>query len=214
MTVDIASKRADSPDGAEANVMRVVGLVGSPGRRGNTEELLDRFLAGAEDAGGQVSRIPVAELGIDGWSPEIECRDQGSQKAMDEFQRVSSELVASDVLAVASPVYFRNVPAQLKALIDRSQCQWIRKYVAKEPLPASLAGHERRRGVLISTGGNDREHFKGMIQTIESFFEVYETDYWGELLFAGVDSGEIEEEPLAFQQAYDLGFRAVTETWE
>lgn len=193
---------------------RVVGLVGSPGRGGNTEKLLDRFLAGAEDAGGQVLKIPAAGLGLEGWTPEVECPGEGPHKVLEEFQRVSKELVACDVLAVASPVYFRNVPAQLKALIDLSQCQWIRKYVDKKPMPASWAGHERRRGVLVSAGGNSREHFVGMIQTIKSFFDVYETDYWGELLFAGVDSGEIEEEPLAFQQAYELGFRAVTETWK
>ena len=193
---------------------RVVGLVGSPGRGGNTERLLDRFLAGAEKAGAQVLKIPVADLGLQGWTPEVECPGEGRHMALEEWQRVSEELVACDVLAVASPVYFRNVPAQLKALIDLGQCQWIRKYVDKKPLPASRAGHERRRGALISAGGSSREHFVGMIQTIKSFFDVYETDYWGELLLAGVDTGQVDEEPLAFQQAYDLGFRAVAETWK
>jgi len=197
------------------NRTKVVGLVGSPRSGGNTEKLLDRFLAGAEDAGGQVSKIRVVELGITGWAPEIECSDDGAHKSTDAFQRVSRELVTADVLVIASPVYFRNVPAQLKALIDRGQCQWIRKYIDKEPLPLSSTGHDRRRGVLISAGGSDREHFAGMVQTIKSYFDVYETDYWGELLFGGVDAQEeIEGEPLAFQEAYDLGFRAVAETWE
>jgi multimeric flavodoxin WrbA len=186
----------------------VVGLVGSPRRGGNTEKLLARFLTGAEAAGGHISKIPIIELGIEGWTPGIECQD-------DDFQHVSQELVAADVIAVASPVYFRNVPAQLKALIDRSQCHWIRKYVDKAPLRASSAGHKRRRGIFITAGGNDREHFRGTIQTIKSFFDVYETDYWGDLLFSGVDAKEeIEEELLALQEAYDLGFRAVAEAWE
>lgn len=194
---------------------RVLGFVGSPRRGGNTERLLTRFLAGAEDAGGQVSKIAVAELGIVGWTSEAECPDDGPSKTVDAFQRASQELVAADVVAVASPVYFRNVPAQLKALIDRSQCLWLRKYVDKEPLPDSSAGHKRRRGIFLSVGGNNREHFSGTIQTIRSFFDVYEIDYWGELLFAGVDAKEeIEEEPLALQEAYDLGFRAVAEDWE
>ena len=196
-------------------MIKVVGLVGSPRRDGNTEKLLDRFLAGAADAGGRVSKLRVPELGIRGWEPEVECPDDGAHKSTDVFQRVSRELVTADVLVIASPVYFRNVPAQLKALIDRSQCQWIRKYVDKEPLPLSSTGHDRRRGVLISAGGNDREHFAGTVQTIKSFFDVYETDYWGELLFAGVDAQEeIGGDPLAFQEAYDLGFRAVAEAWE
>jgi putative NADPH-quinone reductase len=193
---------------------RVVGLYGSPRRGGNTEKLLDRFLDGAEDAGGRVLRIPVAALGIEGWRPGIDCADGGSQGDTDDFPRVSQELVAADVIAVAAPVYFRNVPAQLKAVIDRSQCHWIRKHVDKEPLPASSAGHTTRRGIFVSAGGDDREHFQGTIETVRSFFDVYETEYWGELLFSGVDAKEeIAEEPLALQEAYDLGFRAVAEPW-
>ena len=193
----------------------VVALSGSPRPGGNTEKLLTSFLRGAEDAGGRVHTITVADLEIKGWTPEVECMEADSHEAEDDFERVSQELVAADVIAVASPVYFRNVPAQLKALIDRSQCQWFRKYVEKKPLPVSSAGHERRRGIFLSVGGNERERFKGAIQTIRSFFEVYETEYWGELVFGAVDAKEdIEEEPLAYQEAYDLGFRVVAEKWE
>ena len=194
---------------------KVVALFGSPRTGGNTETLLARFLSGAEDAGGQVHKVAVAELEIEGWTPEVECPEVGSTQAEDDFDRVSQELVAADVVVVASPVYFRNVPAQLKALIDRSQCQWIRKYVEKEALPSTATGHERRRGVFLSIGGNDREHFQGTKQTIRGFFDVYEIDYWGELLLGGIDApGDADELPLAFQEAYDLGFRAVAETWE
>lgn len=199
--------------GAErAKMIRVVGLAGSPQRGGDTEKLLDRFLAGASDAGALVTKILVTDAPIEGWTPEIECR-AGSRLVSDAFERVSEEMVAADVIAVATPVYFRNVPAQLKAWIDRGQCQWIRKFVDRVPLAATAAGHERRRGILISTGGNDRGYFQGTIETVRGFLGVYETDYWGELLISGTNHKRIEEEPLALQQAYDLGFRAVAEAW-
>jgi multimeric flavodoxin WrbA len=196
-------------------MIKVVALAGSPQPGGNTEKLLASLLRGAENAGGQVQRVVVAALEIKGWIPDLECPEVDPHQAEDDFDRVSQELVAADVIVVASPVYFRNVPAQLKALIDRSQCLWIRKHVDKEPLPPSSAGRERRRGVFVSIGGNDHEHFQGAIQTIQSFFDVYEIDYWGELLFSSMDArGDVDEEPLTLQQAYDLGFRAVAEAWE
>lgn len=194
-------------------MIRIVALAGSPRPGGNTDRILDHFLRGTEDAGGRIQKFAVTELEIGPWTPEVDCAGEGTDPAEDDFARVSQELVAADVVVVASPIYFRNVPAQLKALIDRSQCQWIRKYVDQEPLPPSSAGRQRRRGVFLSVGGNDREHFRGTIQTIRSFFDVYETDYWGELLLGGVDAqGDVDQEPLAFQEAYDLGFRAVAET--
>jgi multimeric flavodoxin WrbA len=194
---------------------RVVALAGSPRTGGNTEKLLASFLRGAEDAGAQVHKISVVALEIEGWTPEVECPETDPPQPEDDFARVSRELVAADVVAVASPVYFGNVPAQLKALVDRSQCQWIRKHVDHEPLRVSCAGHNRRRGVFMSAGGNDRGSFSGITQTISSFLDVYEADYWGELLFGDVDAkGEIEDETLALQEAYDLGFRAVAEDWE
>jgi multimeric flavodoxin WrbA len=197
-----------------ALMTKVVVLAGSPRAGGNTEKLLASFMRGAEAAGGQAHKITVAELEIEGWTPEVECPDLGSPRIGDDYDRVSRELVAADVIAVVSPVYFRNVPAQLKALIDHSQCQWLRKYVDKEPLQASAGGHERRRGVFLSIGGSDREHFAGTIQTIRSFFDVYEIDYWGELLLSGIDAPEdVDKEALALQEAYDLGFRAVAEDW-
>jgi multimeric flavodoxin WrbA len=199
----------------ETCMTKVLALAGSPLPGGNTEKLLTSFLRGAEDAGGQVRRVAVVELEIEGWTPEIECPEVDSHEPRDDFDWVSQELVAADVIVVASPVYFRNVPAQLKALIDHSQCLWIRKNVDKKPLPPTSAGREGRRGVFLSVGGNDREDFLGAIHTIRSFFDVYETDYWGELLFGGMDARvDLNQEPLALQEAYDLGFRAVTEGWE
>jgi len=39
--------------------------------------------------------------------------------------------------------------------------------------------------------------------------------FWGELDFKNVEAvKEIDEERLAYQEAYDLGFRAVSEVWE
>jgi multimeric flavodoxin WrbA len=124
-------------------------------------------------------------------------------------------MVEADVVAVASPLYFGGVPAQLKALIDLGQCYWLRKYVECRPLPPSAGGHATRKGVFISTGGQDGQDFSGAVQTIQSFFDVYDIEYWAELLHGGVDGkAQIREEPLALQEAHDLGFRAVAEAWE
>jgi multimeric flavodoxin WrbA len=195
-------------------MIRVVGIAGSPRRGGNTETLLDRFLAGARANEGDAHKIAIAELNVESRVADEDCWEDGHCVSRDDYQLVCEELVAADVIALAAPLYFWNVPFQVKAVIDRSQCMWARKVVVREPLPATLSGYARRRGVFICVGGQPAQYFEGAVRTVKSFFRVYDTDYWAELLHPGVDGkGEIRERPLALEEAYDLGVRAVREAW-
>jgi multimeric flavodoxin WrbA len=195
--------------------IRVLGLAGSPRRHGNTETLLDRFLAGAREAGAEVEKVVVARLGIAACIACGGCAKEGACVVQDEFQRVNEALVASDVIVLASPLFFWNVPAQVKALIDRGQSQWSRKFLVQKPLPPTPAGNQRRRGVFICVGADRRRHFEGVLRTVQSFFLVYEADNWGQLLYNKIeDKQEIENHPTAMQEAYDLGRRAVLDDWD
>jgi hypothetical protein len=195
--------------------IRVLGLAGSPRRHGNTETLLDRFLDGALGAGAEVEKIVVARLEIAGCISCGGCHQEGVCVVQDEFQRVNEMLVASDVIALAAPLFFWNVPAQVKALIDRGQSQWARKVLVKRPLPPTPAGHERRRGVFICLGADSRRFFEGAVRTVRSFFRVYEADYWGEFLHNEIEGKlDIEQHPSALREAHDLGRRAVQEDWD
>jgi putative NADPH-quinone reductase len=194
--------------------MRVLGIAGSPRRRGNTETLLDRFLAGAESTGADVEKIVAARFKIAGCSACDGCWDDGRCVVQDDFQAVDDKLVAADVIALAAPLFFWNLPTQVKALVDRSQCQWARKFKVKAPLAATPAGHARRRGVFICVGGDSQPDLSGAIRTVEGFFGVYEADYWADLLYGSVDAkGEIQKHPTALQEALALGVRAVEEPW-
>jgi multimeric flavodoxin WrbA len=196
-------------------MVRVIGIAGSPRRGGNTETLLDRFLAGARSAGADVNKIVAPDLDVGPCTACEGCWVDGHCITSDDYQTACEEFIAADVIVLASPLYFWNVPSQVKTVIDRSQCMWSRKIVVKEPLPPSTSGHARRRGVFICIGGARVRYFEGVVRTIKSFFRVFDVDYWGELLYHGVDAkDEIEEQPLALQEAYDLGIRAVSEAWD
>ena len=195
--------------------LRVLGLAGSPRRRGNTEILLDQFLSGAEAAGAQVRKVLAAKLDIAGCIACGGCSGDGVCVVEDDFQAINQELVESDVIVVAAPLFFWNVPAKLKALIDRGQSQWSRKFLVREPLPPTAAGHERRRGVFICVGADPRGYFEGAKWTVRSFFRVYEAEYWGELLYHQIEArGAIHEHAAAMDEAVSLGERAVREPWQ
>ncbi|HHS96303.1 MAG TPA: flavodoxin family protein [Chloroflexi bacterium] len=191
--------------------IRVLGIAGSPRRRGNTETLLDRFLAGAKSVGAEVEKVVVARLRIAGCRACDGCWEDGRCVVQDDFQQLCEQIVDADVVALAAPLYFWNLPAQVKAAIDRSQCQWARKFIVKIPLRPTLSGRPRRRGVFISAGGEAEPYFDGAVRTVKGFFGVYEADYWGELLVGGVDAkGDVLRNPHVLEEAFDLGTRAAT----
>ncbi|MGD1992416.1 MAG: flavodoxin family protein [Anaerolineae bacterium] len=190
--------------------VRALGFAGSPRRGGNTEIMLDRFLSGAAGAGAEVEKLVVSDLNLRGCIGCDSCWEQDRCCLTDDFERVNRLLIESDVVALASPLYFLHVPAQVKALVDRGQRQWARQFVRAEPLPPTAAGRQRRRGVLLSAGGSPNPDFCGIVQTVRAFFDVYNIDYWDDLLYKDVDAkGAIEEHATALQEAFDLGVEAV-----
>lgn len=198
-----------------SKTLRVLGLAGSPRRRGNSEILLDDFLSAAQGAGAQVDKLWAPGLDVAGCVSCGGCAGDGVCVVEDGFQAINQTLIESDVIAVAAPLFFWNVPSELKALIDRSQCQWSRKFLVKEPLSPTPAGHSKRRGVFFCVGADRRAYVEGARWTVRSFLRVYEAAYWGELFLGEVEGrGAIREHPAALEQAAGLGHRSVVEDWE
>jgi len=191
-------------------MLKALGIAGSPDCNGNTEILLDRFLEGAAEAGAHVEKVILAEFAIANCAVCHGCRGDAECVINDGFHTIKDKLIVSDIVALSAPLFFMNVPAQVKALIDRSQSQWVRKHILKHSLPTSSAGLTKRRGIFLCVGGSSKAKFEGVRQTVRAFFSVWEVSYWAELLYSGVDEkGEISQHPKALQDAFRLGQETV-----
>src|SRR5512138_806726 len=105
-------------------MIRVLGVSGSPHRRGNTETLLDAFLDGAREAGAEVEKVILSALEYESCRGCNACHRTGACVLKDEAGPLLERMAAADVLAVASPIYSMGITAELKALIDRAQYLW------------------------------------------------------------------------------------------
>jgi multimeric flavodoxin WrbA len=189
--------------------VRVLGLAASPRRGGNSETLLDRFLAGAHRTGAATEKVVLPELRSSDCRACYACDATGACIVDDGWQSLNERLIAADVIALSSPVFFAGLPAGAKAVVDRAQCQWVRKFRLHRPLAPTASGRSRRRGILVAVGGDPRTRFEGIKKTVKYFFDVYETDYWEDLLLPGIDEkGAIEDHPDALAAAFALGERA------
>ena len=100
--------------------MKVLGLVCSPREGGNTEILVREALAGAEQKGAETELYLVADKNIGPCIACEACSAEGVCATDDDMQVLYEKLLAADGIIFGTPVYFINVSAQAKAVIDRS----------------------------------------------------------------------------------------------
>lgn len=99
--------------------MKIVVLNGSPRKGGNTEIMVNTFADVVKEKH-QVSILDVAHMSIHGC---IACRycysHQGECVQKDDMTKVYEELNDADMVVFASPIYWFDISAQLKTVIDR-----------------------------------------------------------------------------------------------
>lgn len=103
--------------------MRNILVITGGGRRnGNTAQLVDAFVHGAEDAGHHVEKISLMETEIKGCIGCNACRHGSSCIQKDGFTELIPQIEKADLLVFASPLYYWTISARLKAFIERFYC--------------------------------------------------------------------------------------------
>ncbi len=98
---------------------RVMGIVGSPRRGGNTETLVDEVLRGAEEAGGLTEKVILNELEIAPCQACDACGKTGQCVQQDDMPALLEQMQRSQVWVLGTPVYWWGPTAQFKAFLDR-----------------------------------------------------------------------------------------------
>ena len=190
----------------------MLGIAGSPRRGGNTDLLLAEVMKGAVSRGAEVKTIILDELDIAPCQHCDTCLVKGKCKIQDDMQMVYRELEQADRIVLASPLHFMTVTAQTKAMIDRCQSLWARKYVLKQPPLGSEPG--KKKGLFVSVGGRKVANlFEPALVTVRALFNTLDIAHAGELVFRGIDEkGAIKEHPDALKQAFIAGQKLVEES--
>lgn len=186
--------------------MKVLGIMGSPRVKGNTDILLDQALNGARDCGAEIEKIIIDKLNIQPCREYYGCLRDGKCVIRDDMDQIYPKLTSSDVVIMASPMFFYGITAQMKALIDRCQALWSKKYHLKQQV-----GPEGRKCAFIGVGATrGKQLFDGSLLVIKYFCQAIDAQYAGELLVRGIDQkGDIKSHEDILQQAYDFGVKLV-----
>lgn len=192
---------------AETRRPRILCIAGSPRRHGNTDVLCDALEHGITAEGGEPVRLTVANMS---WAPCRGCNacsSTGECVVRDAMDDVYPLLEGVDAIAVATPVYFASVPAQMKALIDRCQPFWARRYVLGEP----AAEHRRPGAAIVIGGGGDPFGSDCAVTPLRSAMNVLGVSLDDVMVLTGLDTpGDAMRHPDAMARATELGERLVS----
>ena len=186
--------------------MKVLGIMGSPRIKGNSDILLDEALKGAQSKGPVVEKIVLDKLRITPCKELYTCLKDGQCPIKDDMTGIYPKILAADAIIIATPIFFYTVSAQLMAFISRCQALWSRKYVLKNlDIPV-------KKGAFICVGATRGIRlFEGPKLTMKYFFQAINAEYKEELLIRGVDKkGEIKDHPDYLVNAYELGKKLVS----
>jgi multimeric flavodoxin WrbA len=185
--------------------MKVMGIMGSPRIKGNTDLLLDEALKGAQSQGAEVEKITVANLKIAPCREIYACLNDGNCVIRDDMVDLYPRILNADAVILASPIFFYTLSAQVMSLISRCQALWSRKYVLKMDMP-------KKKGAFIAVGATKgAKLFDGPKLTVKYFFQAINAEYNEELLIRSVDKkGEIKDHPDYLAAAFELGKRLVS----
>ena len=180
----------------------VLGISGSPHRHGNTETLLDSFLEGAGAAGADVEKVVLKDLNYQSCRGCNLCHRTGECVVQDDAIALFDKILAADCVAIASPIYTMGITAEVKALIDRGQYLWARKFVLRT-LYFSDEHIRRHKGIFISTAGQNWDHvFDGAFPMMTAIFNGTGFEYYDNIIANNMDEYKgIRNHPGAMKKA-------------
>ena len=174
--------------------MKVTVITGSPHKKGTSALLADEFIRGAQDADWETFRFDAAFEKV---APCLGCDRCGIGAApcvqKDGMQKLVPELLASQSVALVTPLYYFGFSAQIKTVIDRFYANNYKLTGGKKVFLLATA---------YDRNGWTMDALKAHYQTLARYLKWTDS---GMVLAVGCGvRSDIEHSPFP-QEAYQLG---------
>ena len=204
--------------------MRIIGINGSPRRSWNTAKMVQSALDGAASVGAETKCYDLFAMDFRGCSSCFECKRLGGESyarcAMrDDLTPLLEDILTCDGFVLGSPVYFGDVTACVRALLERLWFAGLAyskdgRQLYERKVPSKLlftmnAPFENFHKNLNESITGTMERFLGPTELIESVgtrqfddFAKYETSMFD---VPTVMKRHEEVFPLDLKKAFDAG---------
>jgi multimeric flavodoxin WrbA len=174
--------------------MKVLALIGSPRKLGNTDLLVEQLLEGARSKEYLTEKLYLYDYTISLCS---DCRDCKKGDFVcyvhDEMQQIYPLMAGADVIVFGTPLYWYGPSAKTKMLIDR-----MRPFVENK----ILAG---KRAVIVSPSAEGPVACGPMLEMFRRMLLYIGVEFAGEILAKAYDKGAVAEDKEGLTRAFEFG---------
>lgn len=168
---------------------KLLAIAGSPHKDGATGRMLRYATETAQKRGWQVDYIDLYEQNIAYCKGCNICRKTHSCVQQDDIQKIAKKLLECDLVILAAPVYWANVPAVVKNMFDR-----LVGVVMEETTGVPKPRLSGRQKYILLTACNTAAPFcflfgqsTGALGRMKEFFRTAGMKYAGKCVWAGRD---------------------------
>jgi len=182
----------------ESSKSLVLGIVGSPRRKGNTEVLVDEALSGAEEAGASIEKVILNELDIKPCQACNSCYKTGQCVQDDDMIPLLEKMEQSNLWILGTPIYWWGPTAQFKAFLDR----WYH--------PKHQEFKHKRVIVIIPFEGSHEKYARHTVGIFTDVLNYLNMELFEILLAPGfLKRGEVRNNSDILKKARSIGRLAV-----
>ena len=179
---------------------KIMVVIGSPRRKGNSAALAQRVADGAKDTGAQVETFFLHAMDIRPCTACDACRTKLKKDCIikDDMKRLYPKLKAADGIVIASPIYWFTISAQTKLFMDR----W---YALGGDDGYELAG--KKFGIVLAYADAD-PFTSGAVNALRTFQDAFNyigAEMVGTVYGSAWKAGEIKKNKALMDAAYALG---------
>ncbi|MFT3952046.1 MAG: flavodoxin family protein [Oscillospiraceae bacterium] len=173
---------------------KILILSASPRKGGNSDLLCDEFQKGAAVSGHLVEKIFLRDRKIGYCTGCGVCNITHTCVQKDDMAEILEKMVNADVIALATPVYFYSMDAQLKTLIDRTVARYTE--LRSKEFYYILTAADTDKTMLERTVSGIRGFTLDCLSGAKEKGIVYGTGAW--------QIGDIKQKP-ALKLTYEMG---------
>jgi len=182
---------------------RILGVIGSPRKNGNTHILVSRILDGAEKMGATTETLFLNDLNIRECDGCHICWKGKQCSKKDDMHQVYPKIIKSDVIIFGTPVYWYGPTALMKCFIDRFVYFNCPKNRAKIRGKAAV--------IAVPFEENNPQTASLLVKFFEKTLRYLEMNLIGKILVPGVSRrGDISRKEDRLEDAFKLGRKLAT----